>query len=204
MHDTTFFFNKLNEHLIANFGEYIYFNNSFKFLKKTKFTLTYSKDYSSFLSIKFRAVKFKSTLQNGFLVGMSDLTQTGLIAYEQLPFYNEMEEIHTKLHVYSTATTGRLWLAKVFVYFPVDNGPLRYLLMYDTGENLMFISDIPELLTDSPEFLSNKIKENFYIFTHVQNNFEETVKNCFFRIYQDLMREPVTQDDFLVAIMAVI
>jgi hypothetical protein len=192
----------LNNHLISNFDENIYLDESYKAIKINDFKITY-KGNAGFISTKFRGYKMKSVVSSGFLVDMSELFNIGIAFYEQLPFYEEIIDVKDKLYVYSNATTKRLYLAKVFVYFPFDGANLHYLLMFDTGDHFIFISDIPEMLTNPVEFTKNKLQEDLYQFLHIEDDFHTKLEELFFNNHKK--RVPtLTKDDFLVAIMETI
>lgn len=189
----------LNNHLVSNFDENIYLNETYKAIKINDFKITY-KGNAGFISTKFRGYKMKSVISSGFLVDMSELFNIGIAFYEQLPFYNEIIEIKDKLYVYSIATTKRLFLARVSVYFPLDGTKLHYLLTFDTGDHLIFISDIPEMLTNPVEFTKNKLQEDMYQFLHIDDDFHNKLEELFFKNHKK--RVPtLTKDDFLVSIM---
>lgn len=192
----------LNNHLISNFDENIYLDDSYKAIKSNDFTITY-KGGSGFFSVKRRGYKIKSVLHDGFLVSWSELFNLGLAFYEQLPFCDEIIDIKNKLKVYDNATTQRLFLAKVFVYFPLHGTKLHYLLMFDTGDHFIFISDIPEMLTNPVEFTKNTLQEDMYQFLHIDDDFHTKIEELFFNNHKK--RVPtLTKDDFLVAIMETI
>jgi hypothetical protein len=194
----------LNNHLISNFDENISLDDSYKAIKSNDFTTTY-KGKHGFFSVKRRGYKIKSVLNDGFLVSWGELFSLGLVFYEQLPFYDEMIDIKNKLRVYADAISarGRLHLAKVFVYFPLDGQQLHYLLTFDTGDHFIFISDIPEMLTNPVEFTKNKLQEDLYQFLHVDDDFHTKLDELFFNNHKK--RVPtLTKGDFLVAIMETI
>lgn len=194
----------LNNHLVSTFGDNIVLDNSYRSIKANDFTMTY-KGNRGFFSVKRRGYKIKSVLHDGFVVSWSELFNLGLGFYEQLPFYDEMITIKNKLRVYTDAVAGRggLHLAKIFVYFPLDAQQLHYLLVFDTGENFLFVSDIPEMLTNPVEFTKQTFDEDFYKFIHVNNNFSEEVEQHFLKKYKKYQPQATT-DDFLVAIMQTI
>ena len=192
----------LNNHLISNFDENIYLDDTYKAIKSNDFTITY-KGARGFFSVKRRGYKIKSILHDGFLVSWSELFTIGLGFYEQLPFYDEIINIKDKLKVYDEATTQRLFLAKVFVYFPLNGTKLHYLLMFDTGDHFIFVSDIPEMLTNPVEFTKNKLQEDMYQFLHIDDDFHNKIEELFFNNHKK--RVPtLTKDEFLVAIMETI
>jgi hypothetical protein len=192
----------LNNHLISNFDENIYLDDSYKALRSTDFTITY-KGSRGFISVKRRGYKIKSLLNDGFLVSWGELFNLGLGFYEQLPFYDEMIAIKDKLKVYNNATTQRLYLAKVFVYFPLHETKLHYLLMFDTGDHFIFISDIPEMLNNPVDFTKNTLQEDMYKFLHIGDDFHTKIEELFFNNHKK--RVPtLTKDQFLVAIMETI
>lgn len=202
MHNSKNIIELLNNHLISQFNENIFLDKSYKAIKINDFKITY-KGNAGFISAKFRGYKFKSVLHDGFLVEMSELFNIGVAFYEQLPFYDEIIDIKNKLQVYADATTNRLHLAKVSVYFPLDGSPLHYLLMFDTGDHFIFISDIPEMLTNPVEFTKNKLQEDMYQFLHMNNDFHTKLDELFFNNHKK--RVPtLTKDDFLVTIMETI
>lgn len=199
----------LNHHLATHINEKLSINDSYRAIKVNDFTITYKgninyKGQGGFLSVKFRGYKFKSRLYDGFLVNINELAPVG-VSYNKLPFYDEMITVKNKLCVYTDAVAGRggLNLAKIFVYFPLNGQQLHYLLMFDTGENFLFVSDIPEMLTNPVEFTKQTLDEDFYKFIHVNNNFSEEVEQHFLKQYKKHQPQATT-DDFLVAIMQTI
>lgn len=189
----------LNNHLISNFDKSIFLNDSYKAIRMNNFRITYKGD-TGFISTKFREYKMKSVVSSGFFVDMSELFNIGIAFYEQLPFYNEIINIKDKLYVYSNATTKRLFLARVSVYFPLNGTKLHYLLTFDTGDHLIFISDIPEMLTNPVEFTNNKLQDDMYQFLHIEDDFNNKIEDLFFKNHKK--RVPaLTKDDFLVSIM---
>jgi hypothetical protein len=197
----------LNHHLATHINEKLSISDSYRAIKINDFTITYKgnrnyKGDGAFLSVKFRGYKFKSRLYDGFLVNITELSPVGVF-FNKLPFYNDIVDIHEKLQVYTNATTHSLYLAKIFVYFPLNGDKLRYLLVFDTGDNFIFVSDIPEMLTNPVEFRKGLV-DNFYHFFHVQDDFKTKIDNLFFENYQQRRNMSVSRDDFLVAIMETI
>lgn len=197
----------LNHHLATQISDNISVDDSYRAIKVNDFTITYKgntnyRGYGGFLSVKFRGYKFKSRLYEGFLVNMTELAPVG-VSYNKLPFYDDIVDIQEKLRVYTNATTHSLFLAKTFVYFPLNGDKLHYLLTFDTGDNFIFISDIPEMLIHPVELRNNPV-DDFYNFVHVDNNFKTKIDDLFFDNYQKRRNMSVSRDDFLVELMATI
>lgn len=198
----------LNHHLATHINEKLSINDSYRAIKINDFTITYKGNINyngqgGFLSVKFRGYKFKSRLYDGFLVNIKELYSAVGVSFYMLPFYDDIVNIQEKLRVYTNATTHSLFLAKTFVYFPLNGDKLRYLLAFDTGDNFIFVSDIPEMLTNPVEFRKGPV-DNFYHFVHVQDDFKTKIDNLFFDNYQQRRNMSVSRDDFLVAIMETI
>lgn len=192
----------LNNHLVKHFDEGVFCDDSYKLIKNNKFSITYKGNHG-FLSAKFRGFKCKNVLHDGFLVNIMELIPVGIAFYEQLPFYDEMIDIQSKINVYSHATTNRLHLAKVFIYFPLHTNDLHYLLVFDTGDNLILISDIPEMHVNPVILSQNKTIEDMYQFLHVNNDFHVKLDELFFENHKKHIPN-LTRDEFLVAIMETI
>lgn len=193
----------LNHHLISQFDEKTFLDESFKSIKVNDFTITY-KGSSGFISAKTRGFKFKSVLIDGVIIEMTELRKIGLCFYDEMPFGNEILDIQCKLRVYTDMINRHLHLSKIYIYFPFVGDKLHYLLMFDTGDNFLFVSDVPEMSTNPVEFAKHKTCDDFYNFLHVGDNFQQNIEDHFFKKYQKYMQDPVTRDDFLVAIMETI
>lgn len=195
----------LNHHLVTHINENLSINDSYRAIKVNDFTITYKGNMNyngqgGFLSVKFRGYKFKSRLYEGFLVNINELFPVG-VSYSKLPFYDEILDIQEKLRVYTNVTTHSLFLAKTFVYFPLNGDKLHYLLAFDTGDNFIFISDIPEMLIHHVELRSSPV-DGFYNFVHIHNDFKTKIDDLFFDNYQKNRNMSVSRDDFLVELMA--
>lgn len=197
----------LNFHLVTHIDDMLSINDSYRAIKINNFTITYKgntnfKGNGSFLSVKFRGYKFKSRLHDGFLVNINELYPVG-ISFGKLPFYDDVLDIQEKLRVYTNATTNSLYLAKTFVYFPLNEDKLHYLLAFDTGDNFIFVSDIPEMLVHPVELNKGPV-DDFYNFIHIHDDFKTKIDDLFFDNYQKRRNMSVNRDDFLVEIMATI
>jgi len=197
----------LNHHLVTHINENLSINDSYRAIKVNDFTITYKGNMNyngqgGFLSVKFRGYKFKSRLYEGFLVNINELFPVG-VSYSKLPFYDEILDIQEKLRVYTNVTTHSLFLAKTFVYFPLNGDKLRYLLVFDTGDHFIFVSDIPEMLIHPVELRKGPV-DDFYNFVHVKDDFKTKIDDLFFDNYQKRRNMSVSRDDFLVELMATI
>lgn len=197
----------LNHHLVTHINENLSINDSYRAIKVNDFTITYKGNMNyngqgGFLSVKFRGYKFKSRLYEGFLVNINELFPVG-VSYSKLPFYDDILDIQEKLRVYTNATTHSLLLAKTFVYFPLNGDKLRYLVVFDTGDHFIFVSDIPEMLIYPVELRKGPVYD-FYNFFHVKDDFKTKIDDLFFENYQKRRNMSVSRDDFLVELMATI
>jgi len=194
---THFIFQTLRVSLKKNLHFDLKVFGDWQVLKSNDFTITF-KGKASFLNIKMRGYQIKTSLKQGFLISFDDLLKISA-TYETLPFYNEIINIKEKLSIYQFAANSQINLSKIYIYCPLNGEGVHYFLVFDTGDSLIFISDIPELEDKNITFMRN-IYDGFYVFVHSKNNFNERLEQVFFNQYK-WYRPDATHDDFLVDLM---
>lgn len=204
MYNNSHITSALNKHLLTQFNIGP-INSEYRILKSANTKIVFKSKYH-FLTIKFKGFKFSSSsiLKDGFFIELVDLMNLGISGHPALPFYEDIKAVKSKMKVYTDACQTRIYLAKTYVYFPFNEDKLRFLLVFDTMDNFVIVSDIPELLTNPVGFVKNKMIENFYIFLHTDDDFKNKIEVEFYKIYQKRRSEDVTKSDFLVSIMETI
>lgn len=194
---TYFIFQNIRESLKKNLHFDLKVFGDWQVFKSNDFRITF-KGKAHFLNVKMRGYQIKTKLEQGFLINFDDLLKLG-VKYDQLPFYNDILNVKEQLSIYKKALPCYMHLVKIYVYFGLNESTLHYFLTFDTGDSILFISDIPEMKHQPIEFMRN-VYDGFYLFVHSQDEFKENLDKVFFNQYKK-HHPDATNDDFLIALM---
>jgi hypothetical protein len=166
-------------------------------------------DNIGFVNLSFNILNLENKFKSGFLINSSDLRRLGLNSRSILPFNSEIEEQTKKMFFLASLSNSILYLENYYVYFPLDGGENKYLLVYQVlnpfGQKKYIVtSNIEELKNTPVKFTNSNYFPDLYNFVFVGLNFKESIEDVFFNVYKNVQKqynEEVNKNDFLVSMM---
>jgi hypothetical protein len=166
-------------------------------------------DNIGFVNLSFNILNLENKFKSGFLINSSDLRRLGLNSRSILPFNSEIEEQTKKMFFLASLSNSILYLENYYVYFPLDGGENKYLLVYQVlnpfGQKKYIVtSNIEELKNTPVKFTNSNYFPDIYNFVFVGLNFKESIEDVFFNVYKNVQKqynEEVNKNDFLVSMM---
>lgn len=179
--------------------------SKFTIMKGSKSSTTL-KILNTFISAKTIIPKSNYRLKDGFMIKIDDLQKLGFninIAGIFKKAFSDVSFLQRKSNNLAKTIDGvPIHLNPLFFYVPYNNDKVQLHFAYDTGNKLIFFSNINEIKNEKIDLKFKILPVEKYFFEDIKNA-ESVIEKIYFEIFKEINKSS-NYDDFLVKQMETI